>query len=101
MQRGFRSVLADRRGVAQSLGAIPLGHADLAGSLARLCLLAAGLHLFALEGGVAIMRGQASGFEPGLAPDSFAERRELAEMRRALDGAALESQLLRGRIVVD
>ena len=47
------------------------------------------------------MRRQASGLEPGLAPDPLAQRRELAEMGRALDGAALKAELLRGRIVVD
>ena len=47
------------------------------------------------------MRRQAAGLEPGLAPDPLAQRRELAEMGRPLDGAALKAELLRGRIVVD
>ena len=47
------------------------------------------------------MRGDASGLEPGIAPDAGAQRRELAEMRRPFDGAALKSQFLRRRIVVN
>ena len=47
------------------------------------------------------MRGEAAALEPRLSPQPRAERRELAEMRRPLDGAALEAELLRGGIVVD
>ena len=50
---------------------------------------------------VAVMRGQATALEPGLSPQPRAQRCELAEMRRAFDGAALEAELLRGGIVVD
>ena len=47
------------------------------------------------------MRGQAPGLEPGPAPDPLAQRRELAEMGRPFDGAALKSELLGGRVVMD
>ena len=101
LKRGFRPIAADGSGAAQDLGAVALGHADRADRLARLRLFDIGLDFLALEGGVAVMRRQASGLEPGLAPDPLAQRRELAEMGRALDGAALKAELLRGRIVVD
>ena len=100
LKRGCRHI-ADGSGAAQNLGAVAPGHADRADRLARLRLFDIGLYLLALEGGVAVMRRQASGLEPGLAPDPLAQRRELAEMGRALDGAALKAQLLRGCIVVD
>ena len=47
------------------------------------------------------MRRKTAGLEPGLAPDPFAQWRELAEMGRAFDGAALKAELLRGGIVMD
>jgi hypothetical protein len=47
------------------------------------------------------MRGQAPGLEPGLAPDPLAQWRELAEMGRSFDGAALKPELLGGGVVVD
>ena len=97
----FPYLAADRRRAAQDLGAVALGHADRADALARLRHLDVGLHFLALEYGVAVMRRQAAGLEPCLAPDALAQRRELAEMGRAFDGAALEPELLRGRIVVD
>ena len=101
VQRGFRPVAADRRGAAQNFCAVALGHADRANGLARLRLFDIGLDFLALEGGVAIMRGQAAGLEPGLAPDPLAQRRELAEMGRPFDGAALKPELLGGRVVMD
>ena len=79
MKRRFRSIAADRCGAAQDFRAVALGHADRASPLARLRLFDIGLHLLALEGGVAVMRRQASGLEPGLAPDPLAQRRELAK----------------------
>jgi hypothetical protein len=47
------------------------------------------------------MRGNAPGLEPRVAPQAFAQRIELAEMRRSLDGRGLESDFLRHRVVVD
>src|SRR5437660_5924878 len=47
------------------------------------------------------MRREAAGLEPRLAPDALTQRRELAEMGGALDGAALEAEFLRGRVVMD
>jgi hypothetical protein len=47
------------------------------------------------------MRRDAAGPEPISAPQPLAERRELAEMRRSLDGAALEAELLRRGIVMN
>src|SRR5207244_6057202 len=51
--------------------------------------------------GIAVMRREAAGLEPRLAPDALTQRRELAEMGGALDGAALEAEFLRGRVVMD
>src|SRR5882672_10775363 len=101
MQRGLRAVPTDRRGAAQNLGAIALGHPDRKRALTGLRLLDIGLDFLALERRVPVMRGQAPGFEPGLAPDPFAQRRELAEMGRPFDGATLKSQLLRRHVVMD
>src|SRR4051794_1690177 len=47
------------------------------------------------------MRGNAALAEPALAPKREAKRRELTEMRRALDRAAAEAELLCGGIVVN
>src|SRR5580658_3360007 len=47
------------------------------------------------------MRGDASGLEPGAPPQAFAERRELAEMRRPFDRSTLEPQFPGGGIVVN
>src|SRR5262249_17916620 len=76
-------------------------HANSANVLARLRHLDACLHLLALEHGIAVVRGEAAGFEPLPAEGALAKRPELAEMGGAFDGAALEAELLRGRIVMD
>ena len=101
VKRSLGAVAADRGSAAQDLGAVALGHADRDGLLTRLRFLDAGPHLLALEGRIAVVRGQAAGLEPGVAPDPLAQRHELAEMGRAFDRAALEAELLSGRIVVD
>jgi len=95
------SVASHRRSAAQNFGAVAPGHPDRANFLAGLCLLDARLHLLALEGGVAVMRGQAPGLEPRLAPHAFAQRRELTEMGGTFDGAALKAQFLRRGVVVN
>ena len=101
VQRGFRSVLptdaVPRKISVPSRLVMPIAQ-DLSPGFG---VVDVRLHLLALEGRVAVMRGQAAGLEPGLAPDFLAQRRELAEMGWPLDGAALKSQSLRGGIVVD
>jgi hypothetical protein len=74
---------------------------DFALLLARSGLCQKRLHLFSLEGGIAVMRGNTSGLEPGISPQAHAQRSELAEMRRPFDRPSLKSQLLRRRIVVN
>ena len=58
-------------------------------------------HLLAFEHGISVVRGNVSGLEPSLSPQPLAQRRELAEVRRPFDRAALETEFLRGRVVVN
>jgi hypothetical protein len=101
IERGRHRRRSDRSGPAQDLGAVAIHHADVDLALAVVRLGGARLDLFAGKDRVAIVRRDAAGLEPRLAPQLRAQRRELAEMGRALDGRGLEAHLLRHRIVVD
>jgi hypothetical protein len=101
LERRWRIAAAHRSGAAQDLGAVLALHAD---RRMRAAILRFGYErpdLVALETRVAIVRGERALREPLRPPERDTQRRELAEVRRPLDRAALEAEFLGGLVVVD